>query len=137
MASNSAEIREQVAKRANGKCEYCQSPERFSISGFSIEHVIPLSKDGPTTIDNLAFACQQCNNHKYNAIKAMDLVTEKMFPIFNPRQEDWSKHFAWDYQHIRIVGLTGTGRATVERLNLNRSNLKNLRALLAENGLHP
>ena len=46
MASNSAEIREQVAKRANGKCEYCQSPERFSISGFSIEHVIPLSKGG-------------------------------------------------------------------------------------------
>lgn len=130
-------VRTEVTARANYKCEYCLSPEKFAVSGFSIEHVIPRSKGGQTSVENLALSCQQCNNHKYIAVEAIDSVTEKLFPLFSPRQDDWSKHFSWDYQYLRIVGLTGTGRATVERLKLNRASLINLRELLFANELHP
>lgn len=137
MVRISLSVRTEVKTRANDKCEYCHSPERFSVSGFSIEHVVPQSKGGMTELENLAFACQQCNNHKYNLTEAIDSVTKTLFPLFNPRRDEWSQHFAWDYQYLRIVGLSGTGRATVEQLKLNRSNLINLRHLLSSNGLHP
>ena len=133
----STEIRIQVALRAGHKCEYCKSPEKYSISGFSMEHVTPTSKGGTSTIENLALACQQCNNHKYNAVEALDPVSEETYKLFNPRSAKWENHFAWDYQYLHVVGLTGMGRATVYRLNLNRKGIVNLRSLLAANDLHP
>lgn len=133
----SNELRKRVAHRAAEKCEYCQSPEGFSISGFSIEHVTPQSKGGESSFDNLAFACQQCNNHKYTAVDAVDPVSGNYFALFHPRLDVWSEHFAWDFQFIRIVGITGTGRATVARLKLNRESLVNLRRLLVKHGFHP
>lgn len=45
---------------------------RFAIQPFSIEHIIPKSQGGETTLDNLAFSCQGCNNHKYNKIEGYD-----------------------------------------------------------------
>lgn len=76
-------------------------------------------------------------HHKYTATEGIDPVTEKRFPLYHPRNENWADHFAWDFHCVHIVGLTGTGRATVIRLNLNRVSLVNLRRLLSENGLHP
>lgn len=133
----STEIRIQVALRAGHKCEYCKSPEQYSISGFSIEHVTPVSKGGTSTIENLALARQQCNNHKYNAVEALDPVSEEIYKLFSPRSEKWESHFAWDYQYLHVVGLTGMGRATGYRLNLNREGIVNLRRLLSANNLHP
>lgn len=137
MSKISAETRKLVGVRANGKCEYCQSLELYSITTFAIDHVIPSSKDGSNSIDNLAWSCQQCNNHKKAAIVHPDPVTTEKFAIFNPRSELWSEHFAWDVSCTRVVGMTGTGRATVDRLKLNRKGLINLRQLLFEQGLHP
>ena len=137
MARFSLETRTQIATRANLRCEYCRSPEQYSISRFSVEHVMPLSKGGTSEISNLALSCQQCNNHKYNVIEAFDPVSNEIYKLFNPRGDNWEYHFAWDYQFIRVVGLTGTGRATVRRLNLNRESLLNLRQLLVFHQLHP
>jgi len=55
-----------VVKRARGCCEYCRSQACFAIQSFSVEHIIPKSQGGKSTLDNLALACQGCNNHKYN-----------------------------------------------------------------------
>ena len=47
--------RDEVSKRAEGLCEYCQSQEKFSNSTFEVEHIIAISKGGKTISENLAF----------------------------------------------------------------------------------
>ncbi len=68
-------LKSQVIERAQGNCEYCRSQARFATQAFSIEHITPQSKGGQTALDNLALACQGCNNHKYNKTKAADPIT--------------------------------------------------------------
>jgi hypothetical protein len=46
-------------------------------------------------------------------------------------------HFAWSDDFTLVIGLTPTGRATVEKLQLNRSGLVNLRRVLRAVGEHP
>lgn len=84
-----------VAKQAEYCCEYCKSQARFAIQSFSIEHILPKSQGGTTTLNNLAFACQGCNNHKYNKTEAQDPITGETVPLFNPGKQQWSSHFSW------------------------------------------
>ncbi|MBW4493205.1 MAG: HNH endonuclease [Oscillatoria princeps RMCB-10] len=126
-----------VGERAKGCCEYCRSQARFAIQPFSVEHIIPKSKGGETALDNLALSCQGCNNHKYNKTEGRDLVSGNIVPLYHPRQQQWSDHFAWNDDFTLIVGLTATGRATVEALQLNREGVVNLRTVLYGIGEHP
>lgn len=87
--------------------------------------------------DNLAYACQGCNNFKYTHIEAVDSLTGKVEPLFHPRQQVWSEHFTWDEDFTHIVGLTATGRATIDRLKLSRQELVNLRRVLYASKEHP
>ena len=50
-----------------------------------------------------------------------------MVPLYHPRQHRWPDHFAWNEDTTIVIGLTPTGRATVEALRLNRENVVNLR----------
>ncbi len=81
--------------------------------------------------------CHFCNNHKYNRTKARDPVSGEMVALFHPRRDRWTEHFAWDVDGTHILGLTPTGRATVEALQLNREPLVNLRRVLVAAGEHP
>ena len=130
-------LRAEAAKRAGGYCEYCRSPERFSPATFSIDHILPTSRGGPDELSNLAFACQGCNNAKYNRTTGRDPVTGAEVALFNPRKDSWADHFRWSNTFRRIVGITATGRATVELIRLNRQQLQELRKLLRTAGLHP
>jgi hypothetical protein len=85
---------------------------------FHIDHVTPVAEGGRTAPENLALACVSCSLRKGARIEAIDPKTRQSFPLFNPRTENWSDHFQW--QGLRIKGISGTGRATVELLNLNR-----------------
>ncbi len=49
----------------------------------------------------------------------------------------WSDHFAWNYDFTLVIGLTATGRATVEALRLNRPGVVNLRRALLAIAEHP
>ncbi|MBI3360159.1 MAG: HNH endonuclease [Chloroflexi bacterium] len=60
-----ARQKQMVAERAGGCCEYCRSQAQFSPDPFSIEHVTPHARGGTDHLDNLALACQGCNNRKY------------------------------------------------------------------------
>jgi hypothetical protein len=126
-----------VFERAKGCCEYCQSQERYSPDSFSVEHIVPLSSGGASTLDNLAFACQGCNNRKYTHTEAFDPISQSIVPLFHPRQQRRIDHFVWNDDGTRILGLTPIGRATVEKLQLNRSGLVHLRRILVEAGEHP
>lgn len=126
-----------IIKRANGCCEYCRSQSHFATQSFSIDHIVPLSKGGKSTLDNLAFACQGCNNHKYNKTEVIDPVSKNAVPLYNPRLQRWYDHFGWNDDFTLIIGTTPTGRATVEALKLNREYLINLRRVLYNLREHP
>ena len=132
-----ARIKQQVAQRARGCCEYCRSQVRFALQSFSTEHIVPRSRGGETVLDNLALACQGCNNHKYNRVEGLDRVSGVAAPIFHPRRDRWGEHFAWNDDFTLIIGVTPTGRATVETLQLNRSGLIRMRQVLFIAGEHP
>ncbi|HEY9708139.1 MAG TPA: HNH endonuclease [Oculatellaceae cyanobacterium] len=132
-----AQQKKAVAERANGCCEYCRSQVRFAIQPFSIEHIIPRSAGGETVLDNLALSCQGCNNHKYNKTEGRDPVSGDTVPLYHPRKQRWSNHFAWNDDFTLIIGLTPTGRSTVEALQLNREGVVNLRRVLYAMGEHP
>lgn len=130
-------LRREVADRARGCCEYCRSQERFAMQAFSVEHIDPRSRAGSTAAENLAYACQGCNNHKYNRTYGTDPVTGEAVPLFHPRRQRWRDHFAWTADGTVVVGLSPTGRATVDALRLNRDGLVNLRRVLFAAGEHP
>lgn len=132
-----AKQRRLVVERAQGYCEYCLSQARFSTQSFSIEHIIPHDKGGKTQLDNLALACQGCNNHKYTKIKGYDPVSRQYVPLYHPRKQQWGDHFVWNDDCTLIIGITATGRATVETLRLNRAGVVNLRRLLYSAKKHP
>jgi hypothetical protein len=129
--------RQVIRERARGRCEYCQSPIGFSTEPFTAEHIHPRSRGGPTTLDNLALACTGCNGHKGVKIQAPDPESDAMVPLFHPRQQRWIEHFRWSENTTRIIGLTPTGRATIDALQLNRAGLVNLRRIMLLADEHP
>lgn len=80
-------VKTQVSERAGHCCKYCRSQARFAMQAFSIEHIEPHSQEGSSTIDNLALACQGCNNHKYTKTRASDAISGEQVPLFHPRRQ--------------------------------------------------
>jgi hypothetical protein len=132
-----AKLKRLVQERVLGCCEYGVRPDSHSTDVFSNEHITPESRGGTTDADNLALACQGCNNKKYNKTHAVDPVSEELVPLFHPRRDDWHGHFTWSPDCLALIGLTATGRANIAALNLNRPHVINLRRLLMRDGLHP
>jgi len=130
-------IRQNVKLRAKGYCEYCFSKEEFCPDPFSIEHIIPLAKEGTNQINNLAHSCQGCNNLKYTTTELLDTVTGEFFPIYNPRKDAWNRHFKWSENFLKIIGISPIGRVTVELLKLNRKGVTNLRRAMRALNEHP
>ena len=130
-------VKEQVARRAEYRCEYCQALRSYSPSPFDTEHIQPYSLGGLSILENLAYSCHGCNSYKSNRVNCIDPITDISVPLFNPRADDWQTHFSWSDDTRLIIGITPTGRATVECLNLNREELVNLRELLKLVGKHP
>lgn len=132
-----AALRRQVIAQARGFCEYCCCPANFTNAAFHCEHIHPREAGGQTTLDNLAWACPWCHASKYTKTHACDRQMGRRVPLFNPRRQQWSRHFAWSEDFLRIIGRTATGRATVEAVHLNRPELINLRRALHAIGEHP
>ena len=68
---------------------------------------------------------------------ALDPLTNQQVALFNPRIDTWEEHFRWDEEQVRVEGITPTGRATVERLQMNEPAIVNLRRLLMLIERHP
>lgn len=130
-------IKQQVRKRSNGYCEYCYASMSFSPTQFDIDHILPVSLGGKSELSNLAIACGECNGHKHSKTHFIDPITLSKTRLFHPRQDYWPKHFQWNEDYSLIVGITPTGRATTDLLEMNREGNVNLRFLLQLVGLHP
>jgi len=83
----------------------------------------------------LALACVSCSLRKGARQKLEEKETGEVVSIFNPRQQVWKEHFDWN--GVQVVGLTATGRATVQALDLNRATMLAIRAEEELLGRHP
>lgn len=128
-------LRHVVIERAEGRCEYCGLSQDGQAATFHLDHVTPVAVGGPTVAENLAFACVSCSLRKAARQTARDPESGQEVTLYHPRQEVWSAHFQWD--GVRLVGLTATGRATIELLKLNRALILSIRTEEAVLGRHP
>jgi 5-methylcytosine-specific restriction endonuclease McrA len=71
--------RKEVLRRDNYQCQYCASKKQLTI-----DHVIPVSKGGKHTWDNVVIACAPCNSRKGDRTPqqaGMLLTTKPKAPI--------------------------------------------------------
>jgi len=127
-------IRE-VEFRAEGRCEYWGMDQSLQGATFHVEHILPAARGGPTTLDNLAWSCPQCNLRKSDRIEAVDPECGESLPLFHPRHDLWSDHFQW--QAYALTGKTPTGRATIAALDLNHPRRLRIRRAEEMFGLFP
>lgn len=80
-------------------CQYCG--ERFPAHRLSLDHVLPRSRGGPTTWDNIVCACLECNVRKGGRTPGearMQLIRLPAKPRRNPvlvRQLDDLRYTCW------------------------------------------
>ncbi len=128
-------LRRLVIQRADNRCEYCKISQIGQVATFHIDHIVPVVAGGETVAENLALACVSCSLRKGARQELEDLETGQVVSIFNSRQQLWKEHFAW--KGLQVVGLTATGRATVQALDLNRPTMLAIRSEEELLGRHP
>ncbi len=131
------QLRAKVAKQARYRCGYCLTSQTITGATMEIDHLVPGAKGGKTEENNLWLACSDCNDSKNDRINGLDTITNETVALFNPRQQIWEEHFVWTNEGDVIIGLTATGRATVEALKLNRQELVIARRRWVGVGWHP
>ena len=131
-----AALREFVRQRASGRCEYCLLPQAAApFFAFHMEHIRAQQHGGQDVELNLALACPDCNAFKGPNLTSVDSHTDAVVLLFNPRNQDWDDHFV--RQEALILGVTPTGRATVDLLNFNEVERVEMRVELLANGEWP
>ncbi|MFO0957673.1 MAG: HNH endonuclease [Isosphaeraceae bacterium] len=77
--------RRNLFARDGNRCQYCG--KNFSNTELSLDHVIPRSRGGPTTWENMVAACLKCNVRKGGRTPheaGMDLLREPTRPRTSP-----------------------------------------------------
>lgn len=128
-------LRTQVIERALHSCEYCLIHVDYTTLIHEVDHVIATKHGGASTLDNLAYACAQCNRNKGSDIASVDPDTGEPQFLYNPRVQDWQGHFQLDGP--LIVPLTAIGRASVRLLQVNQIDRLLLRKELLALGRYP
>lgn len=64
-------------KRSTGICHYCR--RRFKPDELTMDHLIPLSRGGSSTKENIVPCCKECNNRKKYLMPAefADLIAKE------------------------------------------------------------
>lgn len=130
-------LRTQIAATDRHRCCYCLTSEANSGIPMTHDHIQPRSKGGETTFENICLACRSCNEFKADSTGSIDPVTGESVPLFNPRTQIWSDHFAWIPDGTRVEGLTAIGRATIVALRMNNPVIIVARTRWAISGWHP
>ena len=110
-------LRNQIARRAQYRCEYCLIHADEAGFAHQVDHIVSRKHGGLSVAGNLAYACLFCNRHKGSDIASIDPENGRTVRLFNPRREHWTDHFRFDGS--RIEPLSETGRATERLLRFN------------------
>jgi len=100
-----------------------------------VDHIIAEKHGGKTILENLAWACLDCNRFKGSDISSLDPDTKQLTPLFNPRTDHWNENFR-DYQGV-IEPLTTIGRVTAALLKVNLPARVEIRLELTHQGRYP
>jgi 5-methylcytosine-specific restriction endonuclease McrA len=111
-------IRNMVAVRANYCCEYCRIPEIDSYYGFQVDHILSRKHDGKTLLENLAYACPDCNRYKGSDLGTYLDDSYQFTRFFHPRLDDWAFHFETQESGL-IIDKTAIGLATIKIFGIN------------------
>jgi HNH endonuclease len=106
-----------VKLRARSLCEYCLLPQKYRPLAHQFDHIIAVKHRERTTTADLAMACFACNLHQGTNLSGVDPQTRKVVRLFDPRRQNWKRHFRW--QGAQLVGKTQCGRATVRTLRID------------------
>ncbi|NJL46071.1 MAG: HNH endonuclease [Leptolyngbyaceae cyanobacterium SM2_3_12] len=137
MASIPLALRQQVIAEAKSCCEYCQTQQKLTGMPLVIDHILPLALGGNSSLNNLAASCYRCNQFKGAKISSLDPLTNQSVHLFHPRHQSWPEHFVWANEGLKIIGMTSTGRATVEILKLNNAYVVESRRIWVSENWHP
>ncbi|MBX9792353.1 MAG: HNH endonuclease [Pirellulales bacterium] len=127
-----ADMRDKVVHRANGRCEYCRLPQAILSVRFHVEHVVPRIHGGTDSLENLALACPRCNCYKGPNLTSRDPLTGNVTRLFDPRRQNWQDHFRSIDDNL--VGITDVGHATIHLLRMNDEHRLRLRRELRLHG---
>ena len=130
-----ASLRTLVQRRASHRCEYCLLHEEDADLAHEPDHIIAIRHRGETHEANLAWACFACNRRKGSDLASIDPETGAIVRLFNPRLDEWTKHFR--LEGARITPLSPEGRVTEFLLQLNRFDRVELRELAIQQRRYP
>jgi hypothetical protein len=130
-------LRRKVEQAAKHRCGYCLTPQAITGMRMQIDHIIPEAMGGATVEENLWLACVSCNRFKSDRTHADDPVTGQRVRLFDPRRQGWKRHFTWSEDGIEIIGLTPSGRATIDALRMNNADIVGARSLWVQAGWWP
>jgi hypothetical protein len=99
------------------------------------DHIIAVKHGGASALDNLAWACFDCNRFKGSDIASRDTVSGILAPLFHPRMHIWSEHFR--IKDGQIIPLTAIGRVTTFLLKFNLPQRIEVHNTLAQTGRYP
>jgi HNH endonuclease len=129
------DLARRVRRRARYRCEYCQLPQSALPIRHQVDHIIAEQHEGGDEPSNLALACAHCNRHKGPNLSGLAPVTRELTRLYNPRQDRWREHFAW--QGAVLIGLTAVGRTTIQVLAINDREMVEARETLIAEGRFP
>ena len=123
-------LRDLVRQRAVNRCEYCGCHQNdLPLVTFHVEHIVAKQHGGKDNESNLCLSCHWCNFHKGPNLTT--LVDGQLVSLFHPRTQRWDEHFT--VEDDWIVGLTPTGRGTIELLNMNDEDRREIRWVAGQN----
>lgn len=135
MSRISEKLKNKVRRKAKNRCGYFLLPQSLNPSRLEIEHLSATANGGSDNEENLWLACRLCNGYKGIQTEAKDPQTNRIALIFNPRTQNWKKHFEWNAEVI--TGKTVCGQATVQALKLNNEIISPLRKKWISAGWFP
>ena len=98
----SQEVRKIIYNNADGRCALCG--RKITFPEMTLDHIVPLDKNGEDTINNLQCACKPCNQFKAN-IRPSDFM-ERITAIFLYQMEKkYSGKIRWKIVHKLLKNL--------------------------------
>lgn len=131
------DLRSRIDEADRRRCRYCLTTEANSGIRLTHDHILPVSKGGLTSFENVCLACSACNQYKADTTIAADPLTDETVPLFHPRAQEWRDHFTWSADTTRIEGTTPVGRATIIALRMNHPIIVTARDRWSRVGWHP